>query len=433
MLLLVLAIGCGPWAHSGAPSVPVVNDPHRVPDVNGDGLADIVVPVRDPDGGSGERAHVAIFFGPADGTSPPLLVPIDETALLPSYTTFVGDVDGDGTSDVVYSEYGVGGSDTPIVLLGGPNGPVADAGVVLANPGGDTEGSRVFRVGDLDADGLDDVIVLRSWTLAVHYGGGGIGGAPDVVWQESAMPSWYTPPAGMWTGQRLGDLLALGDVTGDGRDDVLVWWYGLRDSDNTFIETYAFVIPGPCDGAVTWIPANDLFPMLPMNHNVEVLSMGDVDGDGLVDLAVSPPTTGAGYSSAGWVWSEQGVDITRSSDPVGDLDGDGFGDVVRRGALETLVFSGSLDGFPAAAEPSWIFPAPDGVDPVNLESWRYGQWGGGVGDVDGDGFDDTIVGSDVDLWLWHGGPRGGRKKDLGTELFTDYMEPYGVAVRAEAP
>jgi hypothetical protein len=425
-LLLLLACGNG----KEEPAVPVVNDPRRVPDVNGDGLADVIAPVRDPDGGGGERAHVAVWLGPAEGGAP-LLVPADATDLLPLYATFVGDVDGDGFSDLVWHESGAGAVSEPLLMPGSADGPVPDGGVRFADPGTDSDGALVRWVGDVDGDRLDDVVVLRSWTMAVHLAAGGIGGQPESVWTEGS-PS-FTSMGDAWRGERVGEVLALGDVTGDGLADVLAWWYALRDDDSTFVETWAYVIPGPLDGS-EWIPMDQVFPGVYGNHNVGVASLGDFDDDGLVDLYVGDPNGARLWSSHGWE-RQDGLmeEPPHASLATGDLNADGICDL----AGPTDIDLGRGDGLPLDAEPDFSFPLPTSetdasITPENLEVWRYGIWGGGVGDVDGDGFDDLAIGSDANLWLWHGGPGGGREDDSGTQLVTNYLQPLGTATRGGA-
>ena len=140
-----------------------------------------------------------------------------------------------------------------------------------------------------------------------------------------------------------------------------------------------------------------------------VAALGDVDGDGLCDLAVGAPGGASGLgqvfvylgSSAGLrpvpaavltgpdaATSQFGATVAAA----GDVDGDGFADLLvgayqGSGTGRAYVYRGSAAGI--ATTPSWAL-APGGTAAA-----RFGVSVAGAGDVDGDGFADLLVGADL--------------------------------------
>lgn len=172
-------------------------------DLNGDGLADIAVAAT---------SVVAIFHQlPAGGYAP--------ASIIASGTSIGGigiaDLDGDGRNDVVAVDAGnapggsLGGSNVIILLQRVPDGfdttriPLADGG-------------RRVAIGDLNGDGIPDLavtsIVMQSQRIV-----------PSVtVLLQSPDARGTFAPAGNYAGPFNTFFLAIGEVTGDGRNDIIV-------------------------------------------------------------------------------------------------------------------------------------------------------------------------------------------------------------------
>lgn len=134
-------------------------------------------------------------------------------------------------------------------------------------------------------------------------------------------------------------------------------------------------------------------------------NIGDVNGDGIMDLTASAPTNSEGSNNGGkiyvysgktgeQIWSYSSKDangqLGMSIEAAGDVNKDGIPDVVAGAPYvnKTLVFSGK-DG-------SLIYEW-QGED----ERGAFGRGVKGVGDVNGDGYGDVLIGEPYQIW---GGP-----------------------------
>jgi hypothetical protein len=162
---------------------------------------------------------------------------------------------------------------------------------------------------------------------------------------------------------RLGDSVAsAGDVNGDGYADVIVG-ARLYDAGQTD-EGAAFIFLGSADGVLDGNPASAA-TQLESNQGASafgwsVAGAGDVDGDGYADVIVGAPSYDAGESDEGAAF------------------------VFHGGA------SGIADGNPASAATQLESNQEKGVQPAGP---NFGESVAGAGDVDGDGYADVIVGA----------------------------------------
>ncbi len=269
-------------------------------DLNGDGLADLVVSGMSST--SGASVVLAFFQDPETHVlgSPQAVAAV-------SGGVSVADVDGDGRKDLVVA----GGSIQ--VLFQGSSGALS-APVDVASSG--LWGGEV-HVGDLDGNGLADVVVRSGATQMAVYRQTSprtFATSPDTY---DVLTS-YWPEAGAF---------AVGDVNGDGRADLVVTDPGNNGYLNFFLQTDHGTLAGPIASS----------PGFDMPAGVEI---ADVDGDGLADLVFD---AGGGYVTVAHQRADHsfqdvytypiptlsaGGTMVRQALSVADVTGDGRPDLV---------------------------------------------------------------------------------------------------------
>lgn len=405
-------------------------------DVDADGYADLAVGAWRWQDTVQDEGAAFLFAGSATGLSPdPLWTQVSGQAYAEFgvAATGVGDVDGDGHSDVLIGAHGWDGggidSGAAFLFLGGAAGPNSTAAAVLVGAdAGDAFGRSLSGAGDLDGDGRSDVVIgapgaSSSASLAgAAYAFRGVPTGLEPVSTGGFQPA--QPGAG--AGSSVG---SAGDTNGDGRAEVVVGaptWDGSTTDSGAFW-VFSGVHPGP---ATT---ADELPGGLAGSATGAALDgRGDLDADGYADLLVGAPEwTEAGLNGGSAalhhgsptgpnptpLWRSFGLSAgDRFGDAVawvGDVDGDGYDDAAvgawlagadDAGAV-SLFYGGPLGLAPVA---DWIVTGP------SAGSW-LGASLAGAGDLDGDGYSDLVAGtpgrSDLapsggGFQYWFGGPDG---------------------------
>lgn len=233
------------------------------------------------------------------------------------------------------------------------------------------------------------------------------------------------------------------DMNGDGYDD-------LATSDTSAFRSQARVYLGGPD-----VLRADRYTTFDVPHQVGRLTVGDLNGDGLADIAIHSEDTSElgpfaspmrliGYltivhgSAAGPVLRSRPMLVGRGGIAAGDLNGDGFGDVI---AQESIVFDQRDQ-----AQAFVIYGGPDGLQtgsrtflPNPEPTLRENDFGKipAVGDFDGDGYADVVFGESLAeqgrgvAYLFRGGAVGvSRSPDDTLRPPTEFIGGLRFGVRA---
>lgn len=419
-----------------------------VGDVNGDGFDDILMSEYQNDDGGMNAGKVYLFFGKAAafaqdidvGTADASWVGENSQDEIGKNIAGAGDVNGDGYDDFIvssvsYSNGIYANSGKTYVVFGRHSGWTTDTNIDTANAsfigefGGDGTGSSIAGAGDVNGDGYDDFLIGST-----NYRVGGMKrGAVylilghDSVWFKNRNLTYASVKfIGTFDGGRFGRCVDGGrDVNGDDLDDIII---GAPYVTKT--ETYdglAVIFHGRYNwksnydadqnnGSFRGAYQSDLF-------GYECRLIEDIDGNGLDDVMIATPYFDGGIADdAGAVYIFQsfpGLIHVNSSVPdadyyfwgesfddrlgdslatAGDVNGDGFGDIV----LGSESFSNDLSTrgkaylLNGSADPS-IFVSGNVSETCQssylgaAEFDRAGNCVSGDGDIDGDGFDDLLI------------------------------------------
>jgi len=357
--------------------------------------------------------------GPGPATSPDWHVQCETTGSWALYgwrVSKAGDVNGDGYGDVLIAarEYReVSWSEGKLyVYFGSPAGPaiIADWEYACDEEMG-MLGWSAAGGGDVNGDGYDDIIAGQ----ISHQTGGINPGAALAFYGSSdglgAIPDWFVP------GPRNDTFFGcstdiLGDVNGDGYDDAVV---GADTYFTGIAEGAAFVYYGSPNG----LPANPDWQAsgLPYDGRFgeSVAAAGDVNGDGYKDLIVGAPLFEviARYRGRAHVflgsaeglednasWTATGESWEFLGDTVsgaGDVNGDGYDDVLVGAPGNCSETPGLGNVYLYYGSATGLSPSANWSFPSPDECECFGTSLSGAGDVNGDGYGDFLVG-DVEQW-----------------------------------
>jgi hypothetical protein len=265
-------------------------------------------------------------------------------------------------------------------------------------------GAGLARAGDVNGDGYGDLLIDAPYAMV---GGNQVGrdylflGSADGIDPVHAIT--IAPPNGeAGPGLRA---QGAGDINGDGYGDVILG-AALYSSETEHRCGRAYVLYGSASGLDLAHPTT-FASVDGINSTMVGNAAGDLNGDGYADIALTAPgafdKTGVANTGRVRVYLggpdgltgmptilEPGMAGIGFGSAVGgaDLNGDGYSDLFVGAASDSVariyVFFGSHDGVSAAN--SIHFDLPVGV-------FRLGVVAANAGDVDGDGFDDLIVGA----------------------------------------
>ena len=250
-----------------------------VADFNGDGVVDLAL--TDFPGVAGVDSTVSILLGKGDGTfqAARCYVPGGPSGVEAVFDSVaVADFNGDGVPDLVVVQ--VNALPSPsyqgpyqgnvVVLLGNGDGTFQSPQSYIS--GGN---SSFVAVGDFNGDGIPDLVVVNT---SFGFGAGTVGvllGNGDGTFQAALTTAAGNGP----------NCVAVGDFNGDGKLDIVTTNFAASGDryQTDIVENDVRVFLGNGDG--TFQPAQVYAVDAPDSHPTFV-AVGDVNGDGIPDLAV---------------------------------------------------------------------------------------------------------------------------------------------------
>lgn len=332
-----------------------------------------------------------------------------------------GDMNGDGYDDVALGAPSAGdsGEGAVYILLGqSVRFDEADVSTALQFTGeteGDQLGSKVAGIGDINADGYDDVAVTAQYYDTSEHSAGAV----YIIYGQASLTSGSVQDLPRFTGTevnaKLGFALSAGgDMNADGYDDFLIGAPYRNDRSGGVYIVYgeSATLVG---GSASQLPL--LSGQSDYDYAGYALGSGDVNGDGFSDIIASATKRNTTVRDTGVVYLVYGQStahvsqsfstatvisgVTRNekigqSLAVGDINADGYGDILigaqyndtaaeNGGSVYIYYGSASLATSLSLTNATQLYDAADNEIAGQSVDW--------VGDVTSDGYGDVLVGA----------------------------------------
>lgn len=392
-------------------------------DVNGDGYGELILGAPRYDNGSTDEGRIIVYYGSATGLSRTNTWTTEtnrDNARLGNSVAGGGDFNGDGFADIFVGASnmtnGQNNEGQAFVYYGSANGLQTTFSLAVESDQTLARlGTSIANAGDLNGDGLSDMIVgapnytnnlASEGRLFIYHGRlNGLSSNPN------------TTILGTKVGDQFGlSLASVGDVNGDGFGDFMA---GSPYMDNRFLDDgRAYLYLGSTTGIST-IASQIVNPTSQevSNFAFSIAGLGDINNDGYSDVAISSPYFDnpiSGIKDVGRVFVYHGSATGLSTNPVTVIDGTqerslfgfsiaGVDDVNGDGFTDILIGEPSWDKSDKLKDVGRIsiyYGSATGIIPKN--PWIFegdqadGQFGwsvASVGDINRDGLGDIITGA----------------------------------------
>lgn len=316
---------------------------------------------------------------------------------------------------------------------------------IITDSRDDMLGYSITALGDVNNDGFDDFVVAKDTSdVTQNMSFIVLGDGTDITSQSftalgAISRSNHTESIGYHYGT---EVSGIGDFNGDGTEDYIIGQFGNRLSS---LETGTAAVLSGVLGSNNYL-ASTIGGGLAADDRLgqSVTGIGDFNNDGYADVMVGAPGGNTAYFIAGRATSWTGnlltgsetvihggtIDLGTSVAGIGDFNGDGYSDV----AIGDPALGGN-DGFAMIKFGNGASSAPMTAGSIATlygdagEGYGIGQDLSSVGDINGDGLSDLMVGGDGNFGrIYFGNTDGNFASHISLNVPTTYTLTGGSGV-----